>query len=298
MSELLTETQERLERFLDTWMPSGAEPPRKVNSAIRFALVGGHRLRPLLMIAVARAFGWLSRSVIQAAAGIELIHTYLLVLDDVVDEARVRRGRPCCHVRYGEDVAQYACLRLSDLSLTLLVEAACAQRISCGVVIDKVSELRRNLIWAQEFERDLALGTVAATQKNLRTLYELKGGTWFAFITELGAVLAGTDGSNCVLAAKIGQHVGTAYQIQDDILDATGNPDELGKAVGMDKGLKNYVTVLGLAEARLRRDTEYQRAVSLVGRLHGDTKLLSEVIDILRGEGQRFLHMRSYAAAT
>lgn len=245
-------------------------PPRLVE-AVRYAVFpGGARVRPRLCLAVAAACGddapELSAA---AAAGIELMHCASLIHDDLpcFDDAHVRRGRPALHLAFGEPLALLAGDALIVLAFDTLARAApaaparlpallralaAASGMPCGIVAGQ----------AWESEPDVALSTYQ----------QCKTGALFALATHAGAVAAGQDGGPW---RTLGRRVGEAYQIADDVRDATASVHEIGKDVGRDAALgrPNAVQVLGLDGALRRLEQLLEEALASIPDCNGAAAL-------------------------
>jgi geranylgeranyl diphosphate synthase type II len=224
--------------------------------AMRYSLLaGGKRIRPVLALATARALGDDPAGVLPFAAALELIHTYSLIHDDLpaMDDDDLRRGRPTCHVEFGEDVAILAGDGLyAEAFRLVLSEQGGAPRD----VLTAVAELAAatgvgGMVGGQYIDvRDLA----ASGATSLRRLHELKTGRLIAAAVECVLMLHGHHGTTARLAAfrAFAAELGVLFQIVDDILDVTGTEDSLGKPRGSDErhGKLTYVSSYGLEGAR------------------------------------------------
>jgi geranylgeranyl diphosphate synthase type II len=240
-------------RFADEPAAAGLE------EAMRYSLLaGGKRIRPVLALATARALGREPREVLPLAAALELIHTYSLIHDDLpaMDDDELRRGRPTCHVRYGEDVAILAgdglyaeAFRhvLSEQSgeAAHLLAAVCELAAATGV---------NGMVGGQYID---VRGLVDGGAASLRRLHELKTGRLIGASVECVLLLYGVDdrgagGTTLTSFRSFAAELGLLFQIVDDILDVTGTEDSLGKPQGSDErhGKLTYVSSYGLEGAR------------------------------------------------
>lgn len=220
-----------LEKAIDDVSVSSA-PPR-LASAMRYAVFpGGARIRPRLCFAVAQSLGEDAPAVTAAAAAsIELMHCASLVHDDLpcFDDADIRRGKPSVHKAYGEDLAVLVGDGLIVLAFDLLARVTPSQpgRL-CTLMqilarsVGAVSGIVAGQAWESEEQIDLAQYQRAKT------------GALFAAATECGAAAVGADSSPWRM---LGEKLGEAYQVADDLQDVLGNPGALGKPVGQDASL-------------------------------------------------------------
>ncbi len=250
----------------------------RLAEAMRYSLLaGGKRIRPVLTLATARGCGADPTTVLPTAAALELIHTYSLIHDDLpaIDDDTLRRGRPTCHVAFGEDVAILAGDGLFAEAFNLVLSR---QSGECAAVLAALAEIAaaagvQGMVGGQYMD---VAGETAADD-DLRTLHALKTGRLIQAAVVCGALLGG--------AADVGPHrafaaeLGLLFQIVDDILDETGAVDELGKSVGKDRALDKvtYVSRFGMRRALELADRSERRARELLGALGGDTADLAVI---------------------
>jgi len=265
-----------LEKAIDDVSVPGA-PPR-LASAMRYAVFpGGARIRPRLTFAVAEANGDDQPALTDAAAAaIELIHCASLVHDDLpcFDDAETRRGKPSVHAAFGEDLAVLVGDGLIVLAFEVLAGAAAAapERV-CALVgvlarsVGTVSGIVAGQAWESEEYIDLSQYQRAKT------------GALFAAATECGAAATGTDGAPW---RTLGEKLGEAYQVADDIKDVYGNPEALGKPVGQDALLGRPSMALEHGIDGAAAQLKHQISVALAsipdcdGREHLKNTILSE----------------------
>ncbi len=227
----------------------------KVDDAMEYSLLaGGKRLRPILLMAAADAVGAQGYDYLPAACGLEMIHTYSLIHDDLpcMDNDDYRRGRLTNHKVYGEAMALLA----GDGLLTLAFEVMLEQRqVSPEVLVAVVHEMAMcagnfGMIGGQALDLDAEGRQISAEE--LKTLHEGKTGALFIAAIRGGAQLGGATDKQLLALTRFAELLGLAFQIEDDILDVTGTEEELGKPVGSDgKNHKStYVTLFGLEGAK------------------------------------------------
>jgi len=241
---------ERIERtLLENFEASrGSSCPPGLDQAIHHAIFpGGARLRPTICLAVAEACGEdCVETSNAAAAAIELLHCASLVHDDLpcFDDSPLRRGRPSVHRAYGERLAVLAGDALIVLAFSTLTRGArrIPERLPGLIELTASSVgMPRGIIAGQAWECEPAV--------NVADYQQLKTGALFAAATAAGAAAAGHDP---LPWRALGEQIGSAYQIVDDILDVAGDSEQLGKPVGQDeaRGHPSAVRELGLDGAR------------------------------------------------
>jgi geranylgeranyl diphosphate synthase, type II len=260
-----------------------------LEEAMRYSLLaGGKRIRPVLALATARAIGREPRDVLPLAAALELIHTYSLIHDDLpaMDDDDLRRGRPTCHVRYGEDVAILAGdgLYAEAFRLVLLEQAG-----EPAAVLAAMAELAdatgvNGMVGGQYID---VRGMAEAGQAELRRLHELKTGRLIGASVECVLLLAGIREPSPTLSGfrAFAAELGVLFQIVDDILDVTGTDAALGKPRGSDErhGKLTYVSWYGLDGARELASDSHAKARAALGRATGGSEAteLEQIADFI-----------------
>lgn len=284
----------RIERALQAALERTAQPecPPSLAAAMRHAVFPrGARIRPRLSLAVAAACGEDRPAATDAAAAaIELLHCASLVHDDLpcFDDAPLRRGRPTVHVQFGQPLAVLAGDALIVLAFQYLAEgAACAP--------DRLPALIRTVARAVGVPGGIVAGQAweCEPSADLALYQRQKTGALFAAATVAGAAAAGHDAEPW---RRLGACLGEAFQVADDILDATSSPDRLGKPVGQDAAhaRPSAVAEHGLAGARGLLEQLAAEAVRAVPRCPGQSALQSHILT----ETQRLLpqEVAQYAA--
>jgi geranylgeranyl diphosphate synthase, type II len=241
-----------VEHYLETLRFSHEAQTAGLEEAMRYSLLApAKRIRPVLALATAKAIGRDAEEVLPLAAAIELIHTYSLIHDDLpaMDDDDLRRGRPTCHVRYGEDVAILAGDGLYAEAFRHVLQE---QRGDPADVLHAVAELAAatgvdGMVGGQYMD-------VRGQTTELRRLHELKTGRLIGASVECVLLLGGDAISSSTLTPfrAFASELGVLFQIVDDILDVTGSEDALGKPRGSDErlGKMTYVSRYGLQGAR------------------------------------------------
>ena len=241
-----------------------------LSAAVRYAVdAGGKRLRPILCVTAYRALaGDVPPPVYRLAASLELIHTYSLIHDDLpgMDDDDVRRGRPSTHVRHGEAVATAAAAALIPLAARVVLEAGRELALDEAVIQELVGRLCRaagagGMVGGQWL--DLEAEGRRVTVDELATIHRMKTGALLAASPEMGALAADASREARQALAVYGSALGLAFQIADDILDVTGDPDVLGKTAGRDTELEKatFPSLEGIGAARVRAEAEVDRAL-------------------------------------
>ena len=244
-----------VERYLESLRFTADSPAVGLDQAMRYSLLaGGKRIRPVLALATASAIGRAPEWVLPLGAAIELIHTYSLIHDDLpaMDDDDLRRGRPTCHVAFGEDVAILAGDGLYAEAFVLLLsrQEAPAERLLAAAAELARATGAQGMVAGQYID---VAGTAPAGPAGLRRLHELKTGRLIAASIECVLVLAGLEEPERIHSFhRFARELGVLFQIVDDILDVTGTEETLGKHQGSDErlGKRTYVTEFGLEGAR------------------------------------------------
>ena len=245
---------------------------------MRYAtLGGGKRLRAALLYATADAFAVPLDTVDAAACAVEAIHAYSLIHDDLpaMDDDDLRRGRASTHRAFDEATAILAGDALNTLAFALLADSPLAPAIKLA----QIQTLADAAGWAGMIGgqmRDMAATGRALTLPELQTVHRGKTGALIRAALHLGAQPAADYPAHAATLDTLGEHLGIAYQIADDILDATADSAALGKTAGKDavQGKNTYPALLGLDESRAALATHSAQADAAAARLpHGAPQL-------------------------
>ena len=237
-------------------LPREDAPPTDLHRAMRYAVLGGgKRLRPVLVHVTGQALGAAPDRLDNAAAAVEIIHAYSLVHDDLpaMDDDDLRRGRPTCHVAFGEAMAILAGDALQALAFEILAaDSAHDPRIHVEMLRTLAAACGANGMAGGQ-ALDLAAIGQALTPGQLERMHVYKTGALIRASVRLGALAAGCQ-DETVLAAldRYGHGIGLAFQIRDDILDVESDSATLGKTAGKDiaNAKPTYPTVLGMKASR------------------------------------------------
>ncbi len=256
-----------------------------LEEAMRYSLLaGGKRIRPVLALATAEALGGRGGEVLPLAAGIELIHTYSLIHDDLpaMDDDTLRRGRPTCHVAFGEDVAILAGDGLFAEAMTLVLDRQGGEPAHVLAALHElVAAAGVGGMVGGQYLDVTAEGDLDAA--GLRRLQELKTGRLIAASIDCVALLKGAGAPAATALARFAAELGTMFQIVDDILDVTGDEAALGKPLRSDErhGKPTYVTVFGLGRARELANESHARARAALAEVGTPTGRLEQITDYI-----------------
>ncbi len=281
---------EEVERVITKYLPKEEGFQRTVIEAMNYSfLAGGKRLRPMLMLETYRLFDGKDPVIEPFMAAIEMIHTYSLIHDDLpaMDDDEYRRGQKTTHVVYGEAMGILAGDGLLNLAFEAAIKALEAEPGNPGVV-RALSILAHNagiygMLGGQVV--DVESEGMPVERDKLDFIYELKTGALIEAAMLIGAVLGGATEAEQKLISRAAKDVGLAFQIQDDILDVTGDQAVLGKPIGSDEKNEKttYVTLRGLEQSAKDVEVISNRAISLIQSLSAENTFLNELLHYLIG---------------
>jgi len=280
LQEYLAEQVQAVDRALHQWVPGENVEPVSIHRAMRYSLfAGGKRIRPVLAMAAARALSDSPQGVENAAATLELIHTYSLIHDDLpaLDNDDLRRGRPTCHKVFGDALAILA----GDALLTLAFEVLSRlQHIAAESKIRLVEELSRAAGTVGGAGTAGGVGTAGGagtaggmiggqvndiegerkrpTPLLLESIHKAKTGALLRASVRMGGIYAHATDEELAALSNYGEHVGLAFQIVDDLLDVEESSEALGKTAGKDQAQQKitFPAVYGLDQSREMAERE------------------------------------------
>ncbi len=266
----LAEGAKAVEAALDALLPAADREPRRLHQAMRYSVFGGgKRLRPTLCLAACELVGGDRESVLPVAAALEMVHTYSLIHDDLpcMDDDALRRGRPTCHVAFGEATAMLAGDALLTQAFAALGEWAAQGTGPAAVAVRVIGEIARGagsfgMVGGQAL--DLAAEGQERSLLELEAIHRLKTGALFGAALRAGAIAGGAGGTELAAIERYAAEFGLAFQIRDDILDVVGDQARLGKPVRSDlrKQKATYPAVVGLERARILAGEAADRATA------------------------------------
>ncbi len=287
LSQRMATVAEAIELELDRLLPRPAGGQARLQEAMRYAaLGGGKRLRPFLVVAGAELFDVPQARALRAGAAVELIHAYSLVHDDLpaMDDALTRRGRPSCHRQFDEATAILAGDALQSLAFEVLAGPATHPDPAVrGTLVEKLARAAGVMGMCGGQMIDLEAEGRALSMDEVLELQRLKTGALLEFACEAGAILgAASEAAREVLRAYAAD-LGLAFQIQDDLLDVTGDAALAGKDLGRDQaaGKATVVGLLGIEGARARLKELNASANRQLDRLGRAVPVLREVFEFV-----------------
>ncbi len=279
----LKATSDAVEKQLDELLVVPGGPEARVFEAMRYAtFAGGKRVRPFLAIASADLFGVHREQSIRVAAAIEMVHTYSLVHDDLpcMDDDDLRRGKPSAHIEFDEATALLAGDGLLANAFEVLVDEKTSHH--AGIRSELVASLARaagshGMVGGQMI--DLLSEHEYLDVGEIRRLQQLKTGALIAFACESGAILGKADQSARDALHAYAYDLGLTFQITDDLLDAEGSREQIGKAVGKDedRGKATFVSLLGVDAARQQAQLCAEQAATHLAHFGPRADLLREL---------------------
>ncbi|HEY5942140.1 MAG TPA: farnesyl diphosphate synthase [Solirubrobacterales bacterium] len=262
---------------------SAGDSTAGLEEAMRYSLLaGGKRVRPVLVLATARALGVEPERFLPVACAVELIHTYSLIHDDLpaMDDDELRRGLPTSHVKFGEDVAILA----GDGLFAEAMRLFCEQPGDPARVLTALRELAGatgvdGMVGGQYVD---VIGAETDAE-GLRALHELKTGRLIAASVNVVLLLEGLAEPETMPYRRFADELGVLFQIVDDILDVTESDEQLGKPHGSDErhGKLTYVSLFGLDRARELAAESHAKAAAALAEASGETKDLTRIADYI-----------------
>ncbi len=258
----------------------------KVISAANYSLLaGGKRVRPKLLFATLRAYDIEEQYGYAAAASIEIIHTYSLIHDDLpaMDNDTLRRGKPTCHVKFGEAFAILAGDALLTHAFSVIAKAGYSadNKVKLIELLSSKSGLN-GMIYGQELDI-LNENNASLVQEDLMKIHEFKTGCLIQLPLLMAAILGNAE-HHLDHYATIGRKLGLLFQIQDDVFDVSLTSEQLGKNAqsDLDNEKCTYVTILGIEWCEKLIETLYNEIIEELACIDKDTSALREIIDYVK----------------
>jgi geranylgeranyl diphosphate synthase type II len=286
LQDYLAGEQKLIEQTLDRCVPSESTAPETIHKAMRYSLfAGGKRIRPVLCMAAAQAVSDFTGGVENAAASLELVHTYSLIHDDLpaLDNDDLRRGRPTCHKVFGDAMAILA----GDALLTLAFQVLSQLHVGADRRTRLVEELATaggtvgGMIGGQV--HDLEGEGKHPTPILLEQIHRAKTGALLRASVRMGAIYAGADDAQLRALSEYGEAIGLAFQIVDDVLDVEQSSEHLGKTAGKDAQQQKitFPAVYGLARSHGMAEEQRVRAHTALQPFDDRAQRLRELADLV-----------------
>jgi len=289
-SAALASMREEVDAALDRALPPESAWPATLHRAVRYSLfAGGKRIRPVLVLASGESVGGPREELMPLACAVEMIHTYSLVHDDLpaMDDDDLRRGKPTSHKMFGEAIAILAGDALLTRAFHLMAEipegwdeARLRRRIRATAVLGEACGTT-GLIGGQVMDLESEGRPVDAA--SLEGLHRAKTGALLSACVRGGAILGGAGEKDLARLSRYASAIGLAFQVVDDVLDATEDADHLGKTAGKDEAARKatYVSVHGLAKARATAAALRQEALDALHPLGSRGGLLAAIARLI-----------------
>ena len=281
----------RIQKALDTRLPSADATPQRLHQAIRYAVLGnGKRVRPALVYASGLAFGIDLQRLDGIACAVEMIHAYSLIHDDLpaMDDDDLRRGRATCHIEFDEATAILAGDALQVLAFEVLasdetIQATAEQRLQLVKLLSHASGTF-GMAGGQYFDLAATNTNKEISFSELEQIHALKTGALIEAAIRMPAFLKNDLNQNEINSLQIfSREIGIAFQIQDDILDEIGDTETLGKIAGADRelGKATYPALLGLEKSRKLRDEHFRIALEALEQFPTQAKALRDLAQFI-----------------
>ena len=281
----LDQSRSLVEEALHALLPAGYVSPQNVHQAIRWSVfAGGKRFRPALLIASGQTFGASIDTLLNVACALEMIHTYSLIHDDLpsMDDDDLRRGRPTCHIKFGEATAILAGDALQALAFNTIAED---KHLQPEIKVQLISELSRaagtpyGMVAGQALDIDAEARQVLDVE--VEEIHRLKTAALIICAVRCGAIIAGANEKELEAITNYATNLGLLFQITDDLLDVTATEQELGKTPGKDarSAKATYPALYGLEEARVAATKAHGDAVAALMMIDQPTDSLRQIAD-------------------
>ncbi|MBU2597874.1 MAG: polyprenyl synthetase family protein [Actinobacteria bacterium] len=281
------ELVKKVNKSLEYYLSSMEGEPKILFNAMRYSVFsGGKRFRPILVILVAKSFKVSHDKVMPIACAIEFIHTFSLIHDDLpaIDNDKLRRGKPTCHIKFGEDIAILAGDALFSESLNLVLKQK--KYSSDEVVLKLAEELSKatgtsGMIAGQVM--DIISNSENVGKETLNFIHNNKTGKLIRASVRCGAIVSNADNYQLKKFTEFGEHLGLVFQITDDLLDEVGKEKNTGKRTGNDKALKKitYPSYYGLKKSKEIAKKEIELAKNSITDLNLPIQDLINIADFV-----------------
>jgi farnesyl-diphosphate synthase (EC 2.5.1.10)/geranylgeranyl-diphosphate synthase (EC 2.5.1.29) len=258
---------------------SDITPETLLRASEHLITAGGKKIRPSLALLSSEAVGGDPGDAAGVAAAIELIHTFSLIHDDIMDDDEIRRGEPAVHVLWGEPMAILAGDVLFSKAFEAVIRNGDSEMVkeALAVVVDSCVKICEGQALDMGFEERLDV-----TEEEYMEMIYKKTAVLIAAATKAGAIMGGGSPQEIAALEDYGRCIGLAFQIHDDYLDVVSDEESLGKPVGSDiaEGKMTLMVVKALERAS---EKDRERLISILGS--GDEKLVAEAIEIFERYG-------------
>lgn len=285
--EELTNRVQQIEEIIFSMLPREEGLQKQVIEAMRYSVMaGGKRLRPMLMWEAYRSFGKEDEKVYPFMAALEYVHNYSLVHDDLpaMDNDEYRRGRKTTHVVYGEDIAILAGDALLNYAYETIAKAMQDTAVDSGMIRAFGIFAKKagifGMVGGQSVDVVNENNNADMGLSDILFIHENKTAALIECALMCGAALAGANDEQIAMMEKVGSNIGLAFQIQDDILDATGSFEELGKPIGSDEKNQKatYLSLEGMDKSKEDVERLSKEAVDILKNVPQRNEFLEELV--------------------
>lgn len=285
--EELTNRVRQIEEIIFSMLPREEGLQKQVIEAMRYSVMaGGKRLRPMLMWEAYRSFGKEDEKVYPFMVALEYVHNYSLVHDDLpaMDNDEYRRGRKTTHVVYGEDIAILAGDALLNYAYETIAKAMQDTAADPGMIRAFGIFARKagifGMVGGQSVDVVNENNNTDMGLSDILFIHENKTAALIECALMCGAALAGANDEQIAMMEKVGSNIGLAFQIQDDILDATGSFEELGKPIGSDEKNQKatYLSLEGMDKSIEDVERLSKEAVDILKNVPQRNEFLEELV--------------------
>jgi len=279
IEKYLKDRKNIIDKALDKYLLSEEKPPSIIHKAIRYSVFsGGKRIRPILTLTTAELFGKDAESVMKAACGIELIHTFSLIHDDLpcMDNDDFRRGKPSNHKVFGEGIALLAGDALLVSGFDLIIRNSEVKEIKKQSILKLLKETSfyigtENMVGGQV--EDISLKNENIKKEDLYNLYMKKTAALICLSIRAGAILSGAHQRQLKALTKYGENIGLAFQIIDDMLDIMQDQRDMKKP--------NYANKFGMKESKSESERLIKEAKDSLKIFNNKAETLRNLADYL-----------------
>jgi geranylgeranyl diphosphate synthase, type I len=284
LQKKLIDNSKVIDSFIDIILKSG-QPEMLYDASRHLIISGGKRLRPFLTVKACEAVGGIKDDAIPFAAGLEILHNFTLVHDDIMDNDSIRRGAPTVHIKWGVPIAVAA----GDLLFAKVYEAMtfyAPEKISCKRIRSCIQIATKAAIQICEGQAlDVAFPNIPdVSEKDYFAMVGGKTSALFRACTEIGATVGGGSKNQIKTLGKFAWDAGIAFQLMDDYLGVTANEQTLGKPVGNDikEGKKTLIVIHALKKTKHKQN---EKILATLGKRSSRKDEIEDVIQILKETG-------------
>lgn len=285
LTEYISEKQQLIEQEINKQLQKLSIPEQLKESMLYSFTAGGKRIRPILLVASYQSFHQDVEKVLTTAVALEMIHTYSLIHDDLpaMDDDDLRRGKPTNHKMFDEATAILAGDALLTYSFEIISDDPLLTDQEKVYLITKLSQASgpKGMVAGQILDMEAENSPV--TLEKLEEIHALKTGELLKFGISAGSYLAGATEEQQKYLHEFSYYLGLIFQVQDDILDVTGDQSKLGKPVGsdIDNQKSTYPSLLGLEGAVKQKELYVTKAKSALTKAKVDESYLYLLTDYL-----------------